>query len=102
MTVNATLSTLTHHGILFVPLGYKAAFPLLANLDEVHGGTLFLCFRYRSHLHESDPTLCFSGSPWGAGTFAGADGSRTATKLELDIAEAQGKHFWETVSKVNF
>ena len=47
-------------------------------------------------------TPYFSGSPWGAGTFAGADGSRTATKLELDIAEAQGKHFWETVSKVNF
>jgi len=79
MTVNATLSTLTHHGIIFVPLGYKNVFPLLANLDEVHGG-----------------------SPWGAGTFAGADGSRTPTKLELDIAEAQGKQFWETVTKVKF
>jgi len=79
MTVNATLSTLTHHGIIFVPLGYKTVFPLLTNLTEVHGG-----------------------SPWGAGTFAGADGSRQPTKLELDIAGAQGKLFWETISKVKF
>ena len=40
MTVNATLSTLTHHGIIFVPLGYKNVFPLLTNLSEVHGGML--------------------------------------------------------------
>jgi len=46
MTVNATLSTLTHHGILFVPLGYKAAFPLLANLNEVHGGTSSLLSKW--------------------------------------------------------
>lgn len=38
MTVNATLSTLAHHGIIYVPLGYKAAFPLLTNMTEVHGG----------------------------------------------------------------
>ena len=41
MTVNATLSTLSHHGIIFVPLGYKTVFPLLTNLKEVHGGALF-------------------------------------------------------------
>ncbi len=46
-TAIASMSTLTHHGFLYVPLGYKTAFPLLANLDEVHGG-----------------------SAWGAGTFA--------------------------------
>ena len=40
MTVNATLSTLSHHGIIFVPLGYKTVFPLLTNLTEVHGGAL--------------------------------------------------------------
>ena len=38
-TVIATLSTLTHHGIIYVPFGYSHAFPLLANLEEVHGGT---------------------------------------------------------------
>lgn len=46
-TVISAMSTLTHHGIIFVPLGYKTSFPLIANLSEVHGG-----------------------SPWGAGTFA--------------------------------
>ena len=37
-TVLASLSTLTHHGILYVPFGYSHAFGQLANLDEVHGG----------------------------------------------------------------
>lgn len=46
-TALASMSTLAHHGFVFVPLGYKTTFPLLSNLDEVHGG-----------------------SPWGAGTFA--------------------------------
>jgi len=73
------MSTLSHHGIIYVPLGYKTTFPLLANLEEVHGG-----------------------SPWGAGTFAGADGSRQPTNLEIQIAENQGKHFYEAVSKVSF
>ena len=38
MTVNATLSTLSHHGMIFVPLGYKNVFAQLSNLEEVHGG----------------------------------------------------------------
>ena len=37
-TVIATLSTLAHHGIIFVPLGYAKTFPQLTNLSEVHGG----------------------------------------------------------------
>ncbi|KAM5534733.1 hypothetical protein V8D89_011597 [Ganoderma adspersum] len=78
-TVIATLSTFTHHGLIFVPLGYAKAFGQLTNLSEVRGG-----------------------SPWGAGTFAGADGSRQPTALELEIAQIQGKNFWETVSKVKF
>lgn len=72
------MSTFAHHGIIFVPLGYKMAFPTLANLNEARGG-----------------------SPWGAGTFAAADGSRQPTKLELELAETQGKAFYGTVSKVN-
>ncbi|KAI6142667.1 benzoquinone reductase [Pisolithus tinctorius] len=78
-TVIASLSTLTHHGIIYVPLGYKHAFPQLANLNEVRGG-----------------------SPWGAGTFAGADGSRQPSALELELATIQGKMFYETVSKHTF
>jgi len=78
-TAIAAMSTLAHHGIIYVPLGYKTAFPILADLSEVRGG-----------------------SPWGAGTFAGADGSRQPTALELQLAESQGKAFYEAVSKVTF
>lgn len=99
-TAIAAMSTLSHHGFLYVPLGYKTAFAQLANLEEIHGG-----------------------SAWGAGTFAvcysflcerivwinlltsceqGADGSRQPTALELQIAEIQGKSFYDHVSKVNF
>ncbi|KAJ7459251.1 flavoprotein-like protein [Mycena latifolia] len=78
-TVLATLSTLVHHGVLYVPLGYAPAFAQLTNLSEVHGG-----------------------SPWGAGTFAASDGSRQPSALELEIAEIQGKTFYGVVSKVAF
>jgi len=78
-TIAATISTLTHHGVIFVPLGYAHAFGQLTNLSEVHGG-----------------------SPWGAGTFAASDGSRQPTALELEIATIQGKAFYGVVSKVKF
>ena len=45
-TCLAAMSTLAHHGLIYVPLGYKTTFGQLANLNEVHGG-----------------------SAWGAGTF---------------------------------
>lgn len=32
----------------------------------------------------------------------GADGSRQPSELEITIAKAQGKMFWETVAKVSF
>jgi NAD(P)H dehydrogenase (quinone) len=76
VTALNSLSTLVHHGIIFVPLGYAKAFPQITSFDEPHGG-----------------------SPWGAGTFAGPDGSRHPTKLELEIATIQGKTFWETIQK---
>ncbi|KOS23352.1 Minor allergen Alt a 7 [Escovopsis weberi] len=74
-TFMSCMSTIVHHGISFLPLGYGEAFPLVTNLDEVHGG-----------------------SPWGAGTYAGGDGSRQPTKLELDLAELQGKTFYKRIS----
>jgi hypothetical protein len=43
-TVIASLSTLAHHGIIFVPLGYSRVFPQLNNLDEVHGGIILFIF----------------------------------------------------------
>jgi len=52
---------------------------LLSNVKELHGG-----------------------SAWGAGTFTGADGSRQPSKLELEVAEIQGKTFFETVNRHKF
>jgi len=40
-----------------------------------------------------------TGSPWGAGTFSGSDGSRQPSALELDIAKIQGQTFYEHVAK---
>ncbi|KAK6867226.1 Protoplast secreted protein 2 [Candida tropicalis] len=69
-----TLSTLAHHGIIYVPFGY--GHPGLTTFDEIHGG-----------------------SPWGAGTFAGSDGSRKVTDLEKAIAEQQGHDFYKSITK---
>lgn len=97
-TVIAAMSTFAHHGIIYVPLGYKTAFDILGDVSEVRGG-----------------------SPWGAGTFAvclffsflffplisnfvkkGADGSRQPSPKELELATIHGKSFYEAVAKVNF
>jgi NAD(P)H dehydrogenase (quinone) len=78
-TAIASMSTFAHHGIIYVPLGYSHAFPTMSKLDEARGG-----------------------GPWGAGTFAGGDGSRMPSERELEIARAQGKMFYETVKKVSF
>jgi len=67
-TALTTVTQLTHHGMVYVPIGYGN--PSLFNMDEVHGG-----------------------SPYGAGTFAGGDGSRQPTQLELGVAAYQGKYF---------
>lgn len=79
VTALTSLSSWVHQGMIFVPLGYANAFGLLSELNEVRGG-----------------------SPWGAGTFSAGDGSRQPTAKELELAEIQGKTFWQTVSKVNF
>ncbi|TRM55504.1 flavo protein-like protein [Schizophyllum amplum] len=79
ITVSNAMSTFVHHGMIFVPLGYAKVFPQLTSLTEVHGG-----------------------SPWGAGTYAGGDGSRQPSELELGVAKAQGEHFWGVVSKYQF
>jgi NAD(P)H dehydrogenase (quinone) len=78
-TCIAAMSTLAHHGIIYVPLGYATVFGQLTNLAEAHGG-----------------------SPWGAGAFAASDGSRQPSALEKEIATEQGKAFYGAVSKVSF
>jgi NAD(P)H dehydrogenase (quinone) len=37
-TAYTALSTLAHHGIMYVPLGYKHTFGQMSNLEETHGG----------------------------------------------------------------
>ncbi len=59
---------LVHHGMIYVPLGYADA--SILSMDELHGG-----------------------SPWGASTYAAADGSRQPSEVELKIAAVQGKNF---------
>ena len=77
-TCIAAMSTLAHHGIIYVPLGYAKSFGELTNLTEARGG-----------------------SPWGAGTFAGGDGSRQPSALELQVATIQGEEFYKTVAKAS-
>ena len=72
----AAMSTLAHHGIIYVPLGYAKTFPEMTDLTQVHGG-----------------------SPWGAGTFAAADGSRQPTEHELNLATKQGEIFYGVVKQ---
>ena len=75
-TAIAAMSTLAHHGISFVPLGYATAFAQLTDLTEVHGG-----------------------SPWGAGVLAGSDGSRQPSAKELEVAQIQGESFFKLVNQ---
>ncbi|KAF8900670.1 flavoprotein-like protein [Mucidula mucida] len=75
-TALAAMSTFSHHGIIYVPLGYSQTFAQATSLTEAHGG-----------------------SPWGAGTLAGPDGSRQPSELELEVATIQGKQFYGVVSK---
>ncbi len=69
------VTQLAHHGMVFVPLGYST--PKLFDLSAPRGG-----------------------SPYGAGTLAGPDGSRQPSALEKDIAEAHGKHFGTIAAKL--
>ncbi|CEP61743.1 flavodoxin-like fold family protein LALA0_S03e09912g [Lachancea lanzarotensis] len=71
-TIKTALTYLVHHGMIYIPVGYKNTFAELSNVEEIHGG-----------------------SAWGAGTLASSDGSRTPSELELRVAVAQGKAFYE-------
>ncbi|KAK4231155.1 putative cytoplasm protein [Podospora fimiseda] len=75
-TALAAMSTFAHHGLIYVPLGYAKAFGILTDLSAVRGG-----------------------SPWGAGTFAGGDGSRQPSDAEKELATIQGEEFYKTVAK---
>ena len=74
-TIMSFVNTLMHHGMVYVGLPY--ACPELADISEVKGG-----------------------SPWGAATIAGPDGSRKPTAKELSQARFQGKHVASIAKKV--
>ena len=74
-TLMASIQTLLHHGMVVVGLPY--AFAGQMRLDEVTGG-----------------------SPYGATTIAGGDGSRRPSENELDGARFQGKHIAAITQKL--
>lgn len=74
-TIISFLPTLIHHGMIFVGLPYSC--PELADISEVKGG-----------------------SPWGAATIAGADGSRQPSEKELAQARFQGRHVAQIAAKL--
>ncbi|PVF96618.1 putative 1,4-benzoquinone reductase [Serendipita vermifera] len=76
-TYFSVLTTLVHHGLVFVPLGYKYTSALWnTHFEEVHGG-----------------------SPFGAGTFAKVDGSRQPSEVELEVASIQGREFYNMLQR---
>lgn len=74
-TISSTWTTLAHHGFIIVPIGY--ATPELFDVSQVCGGT-----------------------PYGATTIAGADGSRQPSNEELTIARYQGEHVAKITAKL--
>jgi NAD(P)H dehydrogenase (quinone) len=74
-TITSFHTTLLHHGMIIVGVPYSCQ--ELMTLAEVTGG-----------------------SPYGAGTLAGGDGSRQPSENELVIARFQGKHVAELARKL--
>ena len=74
-TITSFHTTLLHHGMVIVGVPYSCAG--LTNMDEITGGT-----------------------PYGASTLAGGDGSRQPSENELDIARFQGEHVARLAAKL--
>jgi NAD(P)H dehydrogenase (quinone) len=74
-TILTFIPTLLHHGMVYVGLPYSC--PELTDISELKGG-----------------------SPYGAATIAGPDGSRQPSAKELSMARFQGKHVAAIAKKV--
>jgi NAD(P)H:quinone oxidoreductase type IV len=74
-TITSFHSTLLHHGMIIVGVPY-------------------------SEKGLTDMTAISGGTPYGATTLAGADGSRQPTGNELNVAKFQGKHVAEITTKL--
>ena len=75
-TITSFHNTLLHHGMIVVGVPYSCQ--ELMNMGEITGG-----------------------SPYGAGTLAGGDGSRKPTANELTIARFQGAHVAKIATKLS-
>ncbi|UJJ33040.1 NAD(P)H:quinone oxidoreductase [Halopseudomonas maritima] len=75
MTITSTWTTLAHHGMILLPIGYGAK--ELADTEHGKGGT-----------------------PYGASTIAGGDGSRQPDARERVIARYQGKYVAEVTQQL--
>ncbi|RJS92936.1 NAD(P)H:quinone oxidoreductase [Salinisphaera sp. Q1T1-3] len=75
-TITSFWNTLAHHGMLIVPVDYAGA-QALFDISELRGG-----------------------SPYGASTIAGGDGSREPTDKELSIARYQGEKVARLVTRL--
>ncbi|WP_290699409.1 NAD(P)H:quinone oxidoreductase [Amphritea sp.] len=75
-TIQSFHTTLFHHGMVVVGLPYSCG--ELTDISEVKGG-----------------------SPLGAGTIAGADGSRSPSEKELEMARFQGNHVATLAQKLS-
>ena len=75
-TILTFLPVLLHHGMVAVGLPY--AFQGQMGLDEIKGG-----------------------SPYGASSIAGGDGSRQPSKVELEAARYQGRHVASIAAKLS-
>ncbi|HEY0076354.1 MAG TPA: NAD(P)H:quinone oxidoreductase [Abditibacteriaceae bacterium] len=75
-TILTTHTTLLHHGMVIVGLPYTC--PQLTDISEVRGG-----------------------SPYGAGTIAGAQGERQPSANELGQAHFQGQHVAQITQRLH-
>ena len=74
-TILTTLPVLLHHGMVVVGLPYS--YQGQSGVDQIRGG-----------------------SPYGASTVAGGDGSRQPTEIDLDGARHQGRHVAQIATKL--
>lgn len=75
MTITSAWTTLAHHGMVIVPIGYGIEEQF--DISKVSGGT-----------------------PYGASTLAGGDGSRQPDERELKIARFQGEYVANIAAKL--
>ncbi|MGA2404454.1 MAG: NAD(P)H:quinone oxidoreductase [Syntrophobacteraceae bacterium] len=75
-TITSFHSTLLHHGMIIVGVPYSCQ--EILNMSEITGG-----------------------SPYGASTLAGPDGSRQPSENEIKIARFQGSHVAEVAKKLS-